>query len=271
MVIALSFLGNLCIHPSAVEFVPESGVVDAVLEAVMAHNTNPHLVIRGCRAIEHMAMTAVSVRQFLKDGPSIATCEKLIGLSSRDDIKAAAQNAINAINRVDVNIVSLPFVTFQAPTTMTKSAKTLFGDIEKEKTPELSKAVRNFLTAGTMVQKHSMTAAPRPRHLFVSQDLKWLIWKDPHQKIQDGQRMKVFKIKSLEKGRCTPQLQRKRFGKFLANEDCCWTIQGRQRTVDVEAKSPQERDKWIDALENIMRYSKALKQAAQTFDAKGPE
>mmetsp|Transcript_8936 Transcript_8936/g.17084 ORF Transcript_8936/g.17084 Transcript_8936/m.17084 type:complete len:1795 (+) Transcript_8936:30-5414(+) len=271
LTVAFSFLGNLCIHPSAVEQVLKSEIVDAVNSSLLSHPAVPQLVIRGCRALEHMALGSKEVRTYLKDGRSIDTMEKLKAMSTRSDIINAAQNVIDAINRVDFNIVSLPFVTFSKPQTMTKSAKTLFGDIEKNQSPELSRAARNFLTAGTMITKHSMTAAPRARHLFVSQDLKWLVWKDPHQKIQEGQRMKTHMLKSIEVGRVTPQLQRKRFGKFLAQEDCCFTIQGRQRTVDVEADSPAERDKWIDHLENLMRYSKAVKQAAKTFDGVGPQ
>ena len=38
----------------------------------------------------------------------------------------------------------------------------------------------------------------------------------------------VFKIRSVERGRCTPQLQRKTLmGKFLAKEECSFAVLGR--------------------------------------------
>jgi hypothetical protein len=79
--------------------------------------------------------------------------------------------------------------------------------------------------------------------------------------------MKIFKIKAVEAGRCTPQLNRKRFGKFLASEECSFGVLGRNRTVDLEADSEATRDKWIKCILELVEWTKATKAAAKSFGA----
>jgi len=78
--------------------------------------------------------------------------------------------------------------------------------------------------------------------------------------------MKIYLIKQIEKGRCTPQLTRKKkLGSFYAKEECSFAVIGRERTVDLEANSEAERDKWVHALETLVEYKKYQKQLNQNF------
>jgi hypothetical protein len=145
-----------------------------------------------------------------------------------------------------------------------KSARDIFdADPEKDrKLVELPVPIKNFLLAGQLLVKHSKTAMPRPRHLYLSHDLEWLIWKDVGKgEIDMKQRMRIYKIYGVNPGRCTPQLQRKRMGKYLAKDDCCFSIYGadvyeEERTVDLEAPSAKEATTWIHALEVLVEYAK---------------
>jgi len=49
--------------------------------------------------------------------------------------------------------------------------------------------------------------------------------------------MKLNKIRTVERGRYTPQLQRKKWNRYLAKEECAFAIIGRERTVDLEASN----------------------------------
>ena len=182
-----------------------------------------------------------------------------------------------------------------------KSAKVLFGDTDKkiEVVSELPDNIKNLLIAGAMIVKHSNNAAPRQRHVYITPDLKFLVWKDPKKPLHPDNKMKVIRIRTIERGRCTPQLERKRsvkgnththtskrasshcccahcfpclclllflsFGKFLAKEECAWAIIGRDRTVDLESLSESEREKWIHAIEMLVAYRKELKRVATQF------
>jgi len=183
-------------------------------------------------------------------------------------VKIACEAVIEAINRKESNYVSLPFVTFNRPTTTTTlSARNIFGDGVKEKVKDIPEAIRNFLQAGKLLQKHSKTAVPRQRHVYMSQDMKWLIWKDPHVHGDPGleNKIKLFKVKSVEPGRCTPQLERKRFGKFLAKEECAFSVIARNRTVDLEADTEANRDLWVQYLNLVMEWNRAQKANAKSF------
>ena len=157
-----------------------------------------------------------------------------------------------------------------------KSARTLFGDMEEyeegkkvlgDTKTELPEDVRNFLTAGALLIKHSNTAPPRPRHIFISGDLKTLMWRDTKKAAEDEAKfVKVLKIRSIERGRCTPQLQRKNmWGKNLAKEETSFAIMCRDRTLDLECSSEADREKWVKNLSAWIECSRAKKKAAAKF------
>lgn len=112
--------------------------------------------------------------------------------------------------------------------------------------------------------KHSMTAPPRPRHIYVTDDIKWIVWKDPKKTTIDEDTKMRSQLRSVERGRCTPQLKRQRFGKYLAEEKHCFSIQGRERTIDLECSSEKDREKWVQAVEVLIAYKKGLQSANQT-------
>lgn len=100
---------------------------------------------------------------------------------------------------------------------------------------------------------------PRPRHVYMSVDLNWLIWKNAKKDVKPNQTMSVWKIKDVFKGRCTPQLQRKWLGKYLAKDDCCFSVFGSDqyengRTVDVECANEQLREKWVRNLKLLIEW-----------------
>jgi hypothetical protein len=120
--------------------------------------------------------------------------------------------------------------------------------------------------AGAMLTKHSKSAAPKTRHVYITQDLKLVAWKDPKKSLDPKQTMKVYKIRSIEIGRATAPLQRKSlFGAYLAKEECCFAIMGRDRSVDLECKSEQERDQWVAAMKHLVAYVKAQKAEGTKF------
>jgi len=146
-----------------------------------------------------------------------------------------------------------------------KSARELFeADDEKDKKLAiLPPPIKNFLCAGQLLKKHSKKAQPKSMHLFLSPDLEWMCWKnpDPNAKFTLKHRMKIYKLYGVNTGRCTPQLQRKRMGRFVTKEECCFSIYGadlykEERTVDFETPTPKDCQAWVHALEVLIEYAK---------------
>jgi hypothetical protein len=80
---------------------------------------------------------------------------------------------------------------------------------EKHKRMKMDPDIKEFLWAGQSLQKHSNTAKPRARHLFMSADCKTLCWKAAGTKdLQPSQMMKIKSIASVDTGRCSKPLQR---------------------------------------------------------------
>lgn len=69
-----------------------------------------------------------------------------------------------------------------------------------------------------------------------------ILWKDPKKPADEKTpKMKLSGIRRVEKGRYTPQLQRKKWNRYLAKEECAFAIIGRERTVDLEAPTVRVR------------------------------
>lgn len=180
--------------------------------------------------------------------------------------KVTANDLKNAVTRV-INLIEDGEEAAGGP----KRARDLFGDDssddeEEEKEnpnvkPVMPEDSRNFLTSGALLMKHSNHAMPRPRHVYVPSDLKFLYWKDPKKLLSDDTpRMPITQIRSIEIGCCTPQLQRSLLGRRNAKEECAFSIQSRERTVDLEAASEADRSKWVKAINDWIHYHKAEKK-----------
>ena len=152
-----------------------------------------------------------------------------------EDVKKACQAILDAFHAHALDFAEIPSLTPFKDIEI-KSARQLFGDEQKEASSAMPDHIRNFLTAGQLLTKHSKTAPPRPRHVYCTADLKWLVWKDPKKPLHPDNKMKTWKLKGVERGRPTQQLQRKRFGKFLCREEGGFAIMGRERNVDLEAE-----------------------------------
>jgi hypothetical protein len=146
-----------------------------------------------------------------------------------------------------------------------KSARELFeADDEKDKKLAiLPPPIKNFLCAGQLLKKHSKKAAVKSMHLFLSPDLEWMCWKnpDPKAKFTLKHRMRIYKLYGVNTGRCTPQLQRKRMGRFITKEENCFSLYGadlykEERTVDFETPTPKDCQAWVHALEVLIEYAK---------------
>jgi hypothetical protein len=215
-----------------------------------------------------MAYGSAAVKDHMKkEGVLQGMKEIMTKNAARDDVKKAAQAVIDALTRVDADLGNLKFTDLRPRIDKKKNAKDIFGKEENLPVKVLSREIRNMLNAGALLTKHSKTAPPRPKHVYVDADLKYIIWKDPKDKqLKQENMMKVFKIRAIDRGRCTPQLQRKSLmGKHLAKEECSFAVLGRDRSVDLEAASEAEREKWIHALETLIEYKKGQKTVASNF------
>ena len=134
---------------------------------------------------------------------------------------------------------------------------------------ELDPEVKQFLQTGQLIVKHSKSALPAAKHLYVSQNLQHLVWNKALAEIEPKNSMLVTSVYAAIRGQTTPQLQRVRFKRKLAgHEEHCFSIfglaeDGRERTVDVQCKSLSEREKWVVAIEQLIKWTRTRKLYGQ--------
>ena len=94
--------------------------------------------------------------------------------ASLDDVRRQCKAVLDALNRTDFHVDIGSLKSIKMKDMEIKSAKALFGDAEKkiENVKELPESIRNLLLAGALIMKHSNTAAPRQRHVYITPDLK---------------------------------------------------------------------------------------------------
>jgi len=264
---AFSFLANICAHPAAGEAAPKTGIVPDMLQIMKRiYPTDTNLLMRLLKALENIALSTQSVKDHMKTSDVIPAVTEVLNhySSTREDVVKQCKAIIDAVNRTKLDLAHVGLVSLSKG--VKKTAKELFGD-DKRNDVELSKEHKNLLLAGAVLKMHGKSGDPKGYHVFVSADLKFLCWKDPKEKkAPDDCKVKVFKIKTVERGRCTDDLKRKKtFGGFYAKEEVSFGVFSRGKILSFETNTEAERDKWHAAITALVQYLKQLKVANTKF------
>ena len=260
------FCHNLCVHPEVAPAVIKTNAVQSLLDLMQKFREEPHLIIAACDALEAIAFGDAKTRVYMN---SLDTEEAMLAVKEEfkldDQVCIAATQVISALHKQEeaIQVAFVPLYSAEIDTRR-KEKKTEVKEVT------LAPSVRNNLTGGALLKKHSKKAEPRMRQVFVTPDLQYFIWKDPRKPIKPENKMKIVRMENITIGNTTDQLRRtSMFGKPLARDDCSFSIHGRDsdretRTVDLETTTPAERDKWVADLKALMKYtSHIMKKRAQ--------
>jgi hypothetical protein len=264
---AFGFLANVCAHAAAGECVPKTNIVPVVLDIMKrTYVTDPNVLLRLLKALENIACSTQQVKDHMKTSDIIpAVTEVLTHYSStREDIVKQCKAVIDAVNRTKLDLAPVGLVTLVKGTR--KTAKELFGD-DKRNEVELSKEHKHLLLAGAVLKVHGKSGDPKQLHVFVSSDLKYLCWKEGGaKKAADDCKIKVFKIRTVERGRCTDDLKRKKtFGGFYAKEELSLGVFTRDKILSFETNTEVDREKWHAAITALVAYLKQVKISNTKF------
>jgi len=223
------------------------------------------VLIRGLKAWEHMGFSTQLVKDHMKQAGVIKACEEISEThKTKPIVVKACQAVVDAVNRIKVNVQSTANLASGKPRV---SIRQLFGD-SRRNALDFPLEYKNMVLAGALFTKHAKLTSPSPRHVYVTEDLKWFVWREPKEKkkIDDSHKMKFIKIRSIESGRCTPALNRKKpFGGYHTKEECCFAVFGRDKSMSFETNTEAERERWVQALKALLEYHKALKLSKPQF------
>jgi len=267
---SLAFLANICTHSKASEVVIPTKMLECVRGIMSNHRSDAGILLRALRALENIAYATQPVRDHMKAEKCIEAVEEVKERhNGHDQLMKQCKQVIDAINKVTAELTD-QFLLIERPDHRRKKMGDLFGDSDKRSDGlELAAEHKNLLLTGSLLNKHSTKVNPRVRHIYVTPDLKYLVWKDPRKPVDPKQRMKTFKIRQVESGRYTAQLQRKKtFGGYYAKEECSFSVLGGPRTVDLETATELDRDKWVTAMRALISYLHALKTEQSKFTSR---
>jgi len=131
------------------------------------------------------------------------------------------------------------------------------GEFKRASALELNEEQKKLLVTGAMFNRHMADGDPKQRQLSVSEDLKVVVVKDPAGK-DETISLPLNKIRSVDKGLCTKELNRKKGAQPVSKADCSFAIHesGREFNVSLEAKSSADRDQWVTALSILLKSKK---------------
>jgi len=125
---------------------------------------------------------------------------------------------------------------------------------------------RMLTAAGAEFLKHGAKGSPHARLVYVTRDLL-LVWCEPGKRKGNKPdpkacinlaRASVPKI-AVVKGKTTPNLQR---AKQADPDKCLSIVNARERVLDIEAKSKEERDHWHQALSFLLHEAQLAREKA---------
>merc|ERR1712037_28607 len=105
------------------------------------------------------------------------------------------------------------------------------------------------------------------RFVFYDDAADCLVWKNATSAKDVAGVLPIHKIQDISVGVSTPVLHRIRHPKL--RPDRAWSIVALDRTLDLQAESPAERDQWVAALKSC--YKRHVERFRQAGGDQGPD
>jgi hypothetical protein len=204
------------------------------------------IVLKGIKAFQNLAHTDDFNRNTLKRG-AIEIIQDIQKLWINDSLlEASCKSAINYISNREKK-AGLTFFLLD---------EIRFDGERQSQSGEVLTQYKKMLVSGRVMTKHSYNASPHSKLIFVSGNLKRICWRDQKKQNDKLKFIEISEIHSIQKGRCSPQLQRRNaFGNFYADEDRCFACFSAEKNLSLECESKNERDDWVNALSMVKKSS----------------
>jgi len=136
-----------------------------------------------------------------------------------------------------------------ASTDTASSTKKVHREKKHKKAKEESKPFE-VLTTGIICLKYGRWGNPHRKHIFVSEDLQIILWKDPE--TEKAESILVQDIKEISVGATTPVFSR--YKRDVERKlDRCFSVITEKRSLDLEVEDSKIRNQWIELLEQITK------------------
>ncbi|GBG30413.1 Vacuolar protein 8 [Hondaea fermentalgiana] len=237
LVPAFTLIGHLAFAPANLTPIIQYGGVTVLIDSILEHPESKALVIRGIQSLDNLASTSAEHSKIVIEAGGQETIKEVAAAYSNDpEVVQVCKSALLSMQ----------------PTVERRRARPryAFGDRNEEFRPsgeDPLKEYRNMLKTGAVFTEWS-NGSPQTRHLLVKPDWKSIAWKDPKKGARSETSLYLRDIRHVRSGLHDGHKHRRR----QANDKCAFSIVARATSLDLEAKSEEDRRRWVAALSALI-------------------
>jgi hypothetical protein len=218
-------------------------IIEALLTALDQHAGNPSVIEAIVVPIRNLACGGQNVRDALRAASVVTNLEELKqAYVGRRSLTLVLQDVLDAVCGADYDFFDGSLIPPCA-------------GADKASSREELKEPARLLREGDLFQ----LVSPEPRtqcFIYITDDLKWLVWKDPRTTAARGEQYTVLAhVFAAERGfNVEPEV------KTAANADekRCFTIYGREHVITLEAPTEELCAAWVTALSAFATFHNGL-------------
>mmetsp|Transcript_8412 Transcript_8412/g.12619 ORF Transcript_8412/g.12619 Transcript_8412/m.12619 type:complete len:1909 (+) Transcript_8412:75-5801(+) len=261
----LKFLSSLFLQVRAAEEGIIQTLIMQTLQKRLARAPDELVTHRVLDTLYNAAISTNTVKKFMKENNVITSLEDCkLRWQSYGGVVANCEKVKKAILTPKIDFGDIGKM-LNRPDEALLSARERFGQGDEDEKYKLPTRYRNFLTSGEMVKMHHGGLKKcENKHLQVKRDLKRLLWSDP-QNPTVKKSMAVYRLRRVKAGLHTPTLSKMKKGGYKTKHPFnlrCFSVHSEDIMLSFECSSESLRNKWVRALEALIKYNKSSHQFA---------
>jgi len=241
LVPAFTLIGHLAFAEANLKVVVQYAGIDVIIDSILEHPESKPLVIRCIQTLDNLAMASAEHSKIVKDAGGEETIK---------EVQAAYEG-----DKEVVSVCKSALLSMQ-PEVQRKRIKPrmAFGERQEDWKPSAEdplKDHRNLLKTGALFTEWS-NGGPHSRHLLVKPDFKAIAWKDPKKTARTESTVLLRDVRNVRSGLHDGHKNRRK----QADSKKAFSIICRATSIDLEASSQEDRDRWVAALSALVRTYK---------------
>eukprot|EP00943_MAST-04B_sp_MAST-4B-sp1_P009914 g9914.t1 len=249
-----NLMGSLAFENENLPLIVQYDGPAVIVDTICANPTDANMVLSAIHTLENIAMC------------NDEYCEIVLAHGGKDCCEALAEAYED--NQEILNACKSTMLTFNAMvsgsynTTRTQEVKTRVRGMTHRHRDSAQKATSVFLEKyrrrildGCTITKHHKSNAPRTRTIYVTPDFRLICWKEVGAKKNKGE-LAFNVVQDIIPGATTKALCRKHLMRSRPKPDCCFTIKGKLRDLDLEFQNKKDRDLWLTMFNSCIEFRK---------------
>eukprot|EP00516_Mucochytrium_quahogii_P000838 CAMPEP_0203744552 /NCGR_PEP_ID=MMETSP0098-20131031/584_1 /ASSEMBLY_ACC=CAM_ASM_000208 /TAXON_ID=96639 /ORGANISM=" , Strain NY0313808BC1" /LENGTH=2433 /DNA_ID=CAMNT_0050632097 /DNA_START=311 /DNA_END=7609 /DNA_ORIENTATION=- len=236
LVPVFTLLGHLAFAANNLKIIVQYGGINLIVDSILAHPEEKDLVIRCIQTLDNVAMHSPEQSKIVIEAGGDETIKEVI--SAYADDREVVQTGKSAL---------LSMTQLERRKAKPKYAFGHDSELPVQSNEDPLKPYRNMLKSGIVLTEWS-NGGPHSRHVYVTSDWRHIGWKDPKKSSKAESTVNLRDVRNVRSGLHDGHKK----GRKQANTKHAFTIIARATAVDLEAKSEEDKERWVEALQVLL-------------------